>query len=181
MNWKEQLLKFEQNKNWKSAFDLLQTIISKESSNLDAYLSMNYLLMNVLVEENYDADEGEFYASMLKKYFVESYEIFSQVPEYLFFIGKIACMSEWYVDLKIEEAQNLIRRAHHLDPKNFLYEWAAYSDLNMGDSINVEGVTDYSKKALRDTAVLEQLRTKGSLGKYLENALTYWASGGVPQ
>ena len=54
MNWKEHLLKLEQRKDWKSAIALMENIIDSNGTNVDAYLSINYLLMNLLVEENYN-------------------------------------------------------------------------------------------------------------------------------
>lgn len=176
MNWKAQLLKFEQGKDWRSAIDLLQTIISENNSSIDAYLSMNYLLMNLLVEEDYNADEYGYYTDLLKKYFVESYTKFSQTPAYLFFIGKIAGMSEWYFDIKIEEAQRMMKKAAVLNPKNVLYRWANYSDLDMRDAGNKEKMMLYAKQALCDPTVMEELNAKGSLGKYLEDALTFWGN-----
>jgi len=179
MNWKEQLLKFEQSKDWRSAIDLLQTIIRENSSSIDAYLSMNYLLMNLLVEEDYNSDEYDYYTNLLKKYFVESYAKFSQIPEYLFFIGKIACISEWYFDIKFEEAQRMMKKAAVLEPENVLYRWAIYSDFDMRDSGNKEKVMLYAKEALRDETVTGVLNAKGSLGKYLEDTLTFWANDDV--
>lgn len=179
MDWKEQLLKFEKSKDWRSAIDLLQTIISGNSSNIDAYLSMNYLLMNLLVEEDYNSDEFDYYARLLKKYFMESYAKFPQIPEYLFFIGKISCMSEWYFDIKIEDAQRMIKKAAFLDPENVLYRWGNYSDLDMRDSGNKEKIILYAKQALCDPAVTGALNAKGSLGKYLEDTLIFWANDGI--
>ena len=68
MNWKEQLSKLEQSKDWKSAIALMQETINQNSSSIDAYLSMNYLLMNLLVEEQYDPNDHNYYAGLLKKY-----------------------------------------------------------------------------------------------------------------
>lgn len=78
MNWKAQLSKLEQGKNRKSAIALMQETINQNSNSMDAYLSMNYLLMNLLVEEQYDPNDHDYYAGLLKKYFIESYAKFSQ-------------------------------------------------------------------------------------------------------
>ena len=84
MNWEEQLAKLEQRKDWKSAIVLMQETINQNSNSVDAYLIMNYLLMNLLVEEQYEPNDHNYYAGLLKKYFIESYAKFSDNPEYLF-------------------------------------------------------------------------------------------------
>ncbi|MCI1682495.1 MAG: hypothetical protein LKI39_08060 [Bacteroides sp.] len=174
MDWKKLLFKFEQNKDWKSAIALMQNILSKGNANIDAYISINYLLMDILVEEYYDLGEHDYYARLLKKYFIESYSKFSNNPEFLFFIGKIACMSEWYFGIEIEEAQGLMKKAAKLDPENILYKWANYSDLDMRDLCNREKMAVYAKQALSNPKVKEKLDAEGAFGKYLWDSLNYW-------
>lgn len=175
MNWKEQLSKLEQVKDWESAITLMQETINRNSNSIDAYLSMNYLLMNLLVEEQYDLKKHDYYAELLKKYYIESYAKFSNDPEYLFFIGQIACISEWHFDIDIEEAQSMIKKASEIEPYNVLYKWSDYSDLDMRESGNKEKMTLYAKKALSDSEVKKVLKSKGALGKYLWDSLEYWS------
>lgn len=178
MNWKKHLIELEHSKDWRSAIALMQDTISKNSGSINAYLSMNYLLMNLLVEEQYDPNDHDYYAGLLKKYFIESYSKFSNNPEYLFYIGKIACMSEWYFDIEIEEAQSMMKKASGFKPDNILYKWANYSGLDMRESHNKEKMILYAKQALSEPEVKEELKSKGALGKYLWDSLEYW--GNVP-
>jgi hypothetical protein len=175
MNWKEQLSKLEQSKDWKSAIALMQETINRNSNSVDAYLSMNYLLMNLLVEEQYDPNDHDYYAGLLKKYFIESCTKFSNNPEYLFYIGQIACISEWYFDIEIEEAQSMMKKASELKPDNILYKWANYSDLDMRESSNKDKMSLYARKALSESEVKRDLESKGALGKYLWDSLEYWS------
>lgn len=177
MSWKESLFKFEQNKDWKSAINLLQETINQNNSCVDAYLSINYLLMNLLVEEQYNFNEHDYYAELLKKYFLESYTKFSNNPEYLFYIGQIACISEWYFGIEIEEVQKIMKKALELEPDNILYKWAEYSDLDMRKSCNKEKMIKYAKQTLSNSIVRKELKSKGALGKYLWNSLEYWSNG----
>ena len=174
MNWKEELISLEQNKNWKPAIELLEKTINDYANNLDVYLSINYLLMNILVEEDYSQSEHDYYSLLLKKYFDESYIKFYNNPEFLFFIGKIGCMSEWYFEIEIDEAQNMIKRSLELEPENILYKWANYGNLNMSDLCNREKMIRYAKQALSEPKVEEVLKGKGSLGQYLMEGLYYW-------
>lgn len=174
MNWKEHLAELEHNKDWKSAITLMQETINQNSNSIDAYLSMNYLLMNLLVEEQYNLKDHDYYAGLLKKYFTESYAKFSDNPEYLFYIGQIACISEWYFDIEIEEAQSMMKRASQLKPDNILYKWAHYSTLDMREARNKEKMILYAKEALSEQKIKEELKYKGALGNYLLSSLEYW-------
>lgn len=175
MNWKKHLLKFEQSKNWKSAISLLQETISKNSHDVDAYLSINYLLMNLLVEERYNPNDHNYYAGLLKLYFIESYAKFFNNPKYLFYIGQIACISEWYYDIEIEEAHSMMKKALELEPDNILYKWANFNNLDMRESQNKEKMILFARQALSEPKVKEELNTIGALGKYLLNSLEYWS------
>jgi len=173
MNWNEQLSELEQCKDWKSAIALLQETINQNSNSIDAYLSMNYLLMNLLVEEQYDSSDHDYYASLLKKYFIESYAKFSNNPEYLFYIGLIACISEWYFEMEIEEARSMMKQASAREPDNILYKWANYSGFDTRVRVKKEEMILYARQALSEPEVKRELNAKGALGKYLWDSLKY--------
>ncbi|MCE7060110.1 hypothetical protein [Dyadobacter sp. CY343] len=175
INWKEQLSKFEETNNGKSAISLMQETININGSSIEAYLSFNYLLMNLLVEEEYDSNDHDYYAGLLKKYFIESYDKFSYDPKYLFYIAHIARMSEWYFNIEISDAQSMMEKASELEPDSILYKWAKCCDLDMRDSSNVEKMILYAKHALLDTNVKEELKSNGALGQYLLDLLRYWS------
>lgn len=146
MNWKEQLKKYEYTKEWKSAIDLMWKTIDDNPQNLDAYLCVNYLLMNLLVEKDYESSERNYYAGLLKKYFLESYSKFSNNPEYLFYTGITAYLSEWYFDIDIEEAKTMIKEASRLEPENVFYKWGYYTYLDMSNESNKQQGINYAKK-----------------------------------
>lgn len=107
MYWREQLKQFEYRKDWESAIKLIQVVIDDTPNDMDGYLSVNYLLMDILVNEAYDNSKHDYYADLLKRYFLESYCKFSNNSEYLFYIGFIASMSEWYFDIKMEDVESV--------------------------------------------------------------------------
>lgn len=175
MDWKDDLYKFEQENEWELSIELMVDVIHNNPDNMDAYLAINYLIMNILVEENYNKKKRAYYAGLLKKYFLDSYSKFSNNPEYLFYIGKIACMSEWYFDLNIEEAQEMIKQAAKIDPDNMLYKWAYFNDLDMRVGNNIEKMVSYAQTVMNDQKIIDQLKSKGSLGEYLLQGLEYWS------
>lgn len=85
MTWQKILRKLEQNKEWDNAIEFMQNVVKENPDNVDVYLRINYLLMNLLVEEDYDRTKHDYYAALLKKYFDESYAKFFLNPEYLYY------------------------------------------------------------------------------------------------
>ena len=138
MSWKLQLEKFESNKEWQSAVDLVKETVDKNKDDIDIYIRGIYLIHNILVEEDYPNEEQDNLSVMLQNYFNMSYEKFSENAEYLFFIGKILYIGEWFFglddDVKPMEqrlAFQMQRKALEKEPENPLYEWAyKLSDLD---------------------------------------------------
>jgi tetratricopeptide (TPR) repeat protein len=176
MNWKEHLAKLEHDKQWDTAIEYMQKVVTENPNNLDAYLSINYLLMNLLVEEDYDNTKHDYYASLTKKYFDESYAKFSDNPEYLFYIAEMAYMSEWYFDITLEEADKMFDKAMRLDPNNMLYKWLYYVNLDRKNPKNIKPLVHYAQLALEQNSPIQKmLLNKGSLGKCLLDMLIHWS------
>jgi len=167
MNWQEKLKQFEKNKSWDLAIEFMQKVITENPNSLDAYLSMNYLLMNLLVEENYDQAKQTYYEKLTKKYFDESYGKFSNNAEYLFYMGIVAHMSEWYFGIEIEEAKQMLKKAALLDSSNILYTWGYYAYLDMSNDANNIKAQIYAKEILNNSHLITQINSKGTIGQYI--------------
>lgn len=163
MNWQKKLVEFECTKDWKSAIKLLLNIINEYPNNVDAYIRLIYLLLHVLLEEEYSKDEHDRMTVLLKEYFNKSYNEFAYNAEYLFFIGYFMGLAEWYFgqdDLKL--ADEMKRRACELDPGNILYEWSC----RFSSKDPLAGY--YAAQLLRyDKQKIKWLKTKGSPGAYI--------------
>ena len=165
MNWKIKLKELENEKNWTDAIALLQSVILKNPNNLDAYLFINYLLMNILVEEEYDSSKFEYYCELIKSYFKLSYENFFDNPEYLFWTGFTATMSEWFFEIEIEKAELMLLQAYRKEPDNILY---IMGFLLQNEMTKIEDIYDFDKQFISKYPVLpEFLQNKGALGEYL--------------
>lgn len=165
MNWKKQLERQEHSKDWKTAIELMQKTINDEPYDLDAYLCINYLLMNLLVEEDYHNTEHDYYAGLLKKYFLESYSKFYNNPEYLFYTGITAHLSEWYFDIDIEGAKAMIKEVLHIEPGNMLYKWGYYAYLDRSE--NNKQAMACAEEIRRENSIIKTLEAKGAVGKYI--------------
>ncbi len=176
MEWKKLLLGLEEAKRWDEAIIFMQEVIRKNPCDVEAYLLMEYLVMNLLVEEDYDRSKSGYYESLALKYFKEGYSKFSHNPGFLYYTGIIACMSEWYFGIEIEEAEEMRKKAYLLDPHNIVYQWKSVEDINISNITNVKKVTEYAKMVLHDHAFLwHELEKKGSLGQYVFQLMQFWA------
>lgn len=167
MTWQEKLKKLEELKEWDFAIDLMQQTIKENPNNMDAYINMNYLLMNLLVEEDYDRNKHNYYESLLKQYFDESYEKFSNKAEYLFFTAMTVFMSEWYCGIESEDVDSMHEKAVALEPHNPLYTWGTYGRLHVSDDITRKMIDACTKKILENSTLVQLIKSKGSLGKYI--------------
>ncbi|MES2619689.1 MAG: hypothetical protein V4615_02475 [Bacteroidota bacterium] len=170
MNWKTQFEEYEKSFgvhaeiDWKPAIALAQKVIENGSDDVEAYIRVIYLLHNIVVEEDYPESEHDHMAELLKQYFNESCKRFSENAEYLFFIGKILHIAEWYFGLEDSKlAVEFQKKAMEKEPGNLLYEWA-YRFSCLGDV--VEGylahqlITDEKDK-------VRWLKSKGFPGEYI--------------
>lgn len=173
MNWKERLLDLESQKAWDDAIIYMQNIVTQNPYDLDAYLGMLYLLMNLLVEEDYNNNKHDYYADLCKRYFIEAYTKFREDPEFLFYASKIAFMSEWYFNIAIEQAEEMSLKAYLMEPENTLYQSTYYLHLDEKDPKNRQALIDYASKIVSpNSPIKEILVSKGSLGAYLLEIIT---------
>jgi tetratricopeptide (TPR) repeat protein len=176
MNWQKELRRLERNKQWDDAIALMQNTINKNPDCLDAYLGIAYLLMNLIVEEDYDRSKGDYYRYLTKKYYDESYAKFSRDPKYLFYMGTIASMSEWFFGIETEDCEKMLQDAFRLNPHSLLYQWDYYGALDRENYENREAVCDYAKAILAfDSPIPKILNLESSLGEYLYGLITHWS------
>lgn len=173
MNWKESLSELETAKKYKQSVELIQKVITEHSNSIDAYIRGVYLLHNILVEEDYPDEERPHLEDLLRQYFHISYQMFSSNSEYLFFIGKILYISEWYFgvndDMKpisSRMAFQMQMKAYEMEKGNALYEWAYRLSLN-------DDMAGYLAKQILqyDTNAIGWLKSKGFPGKYILETL----------
>jgi len=181
MKWKDDFDKIEQTfghhkkKNWNEDLKLVRDYLIDFPMDIALHIRSLYLLHNILVEEICSDDEHDAIAKLLKETFTNSTVKFSNNPEYLFFIGKLLYVSEWYFGLgddekPIEErlAFQMQKKAFEKEPDNLLYEWSFLF------SKNEKYAYDLSKTILHNSSEeLKWLRTWGFPGKYMIDSIIY--------
>jgi hypothetical protein len=176
MEWKEILRKLELNKQWDEAIEFMEDIIANNPNNMDAYIAMNYLLMNLLVEEEHGENfDHERYELLAKKYFDVSWSKYSENPEYLYYTGRTAVMSEWYFGVTGDEVTAMLDKALFLDPDNLIYQWLYYWPLSRTDPKNASVLAYIDKLLDKNSSIQKNLQEKGAVGEYILDLMTYWA------
>lgn len=170
MNWKEQLSEIEKDfgfhkkKDWKPAIDLVNKLLSEYPDNVELNIRGIYILHNILVEEEYSNEEQDILIYLLPKWFNQSRVKFSENAEYLFFIGEILHIAEWYFGLEDTElALEFHKKAMEKEPGNVLYEWAyrfSYPEDVIADYLANQIITNGKDK-------ISWLETRGFPGEYI--------------
>lgn len=165
MEWKKQLARYEERKDWNAALELMQKVVKMNPESLDCYLFMDYLLMNLLVEEDYESNRMDYYSGLLKKYFRESYKKFASIPEYLFYTAVTASMSEWFMGMSDKnEYYRMFQEAFVMEPDNILYLWGKYAYVPQNDILKA---SVYAKMILDSDSIKQSLKNKGGVGDYV--------------
>jgi tetratricopeptide (TPR) repeat protein len=168
MYWKEQLRKLEKAQQWDFAIDFMKEVIEKNPNDMDAYMAMNFLIMNLLVEEDFEHSKHDYYAQTLKKYFDESYARFSHSAEYLYYTGAIAHMSVWYFGIETEDARAMLDESMRLEPDNILYQSTYYNRLDLNNPENKMKALERAKMILEENSPIKKmLHAKESMGAHL--------------
>jgi tetratricopeptide (TPR) repeat protein len=176
MNWEKELRRLELNKQWDKAIEFMEDTIAHEPDNLDAYLSMAYLLMNLLVEEDFDTTQIDRYIELVKKNYHESYKRFSSDPRYLFCMGSVMAILDWLLDKDTPDCRKMQQDALRLDQNNLLCQWDCYYALDSENPENRKKICEYAKAVLApDSPILKTLNIESSLGEYLYGLISYWS------
>jgi len=164
----ESLFGRHEQRDWKSSVELIKYLIKEYPNDVDVYIRVIYILHNILLEENYPKEEHDNIANLLFKCFEKSYILFSENAEYLFFIGKILHIAEWYFGLNDNKlALEMQKKAMDKEKGNLLYEWAYRLSCSM----------DYEEGYLAHQLIeqekdkIDWLKSKGFPGNYILNHL----------
>jgi hypothetical protein len=170
MNWKEQLSEIEshfghhEKRDWKPTVELVKNLVKQYPYDVAVYIRAIYLMHNILLEEDYPHAEHDEMVDLLKLYFNKSYSLFLGNAEYLFFIGKILHIAEWYFGLDNDKlAVEMQKKAMDKEPDNLLYEWA-YRLSCSGDVIEsylAHQLIEHEKEKV------DWLKSKGFPGSYV--------------
>lgn len=163
--------------SWMPAIKFIRTYIPMDEDKNDVEFAIRtlYVLHNILVEEFFSDAEYKIVTKVLLKYFQDAYRTYSNNHEFLFFIGKILYISEWYFGLNDDSkpikdrlAFIMQKKAFEMQKDNELYEWAYV--FSKGNDVKASLL---SKKILSgDNGYLDWLKSKAFPGRYIIQCLS---------
>lgn len=169
MKWKKRMSElekefgFHKKIDWQPSIHFVNELFSKHANNVELNIRAIYFLHNILVEEEYLDKDRNRMTKLLQKWFNQSKERFSENAEYLFFIGKILHIAEWFFGLEDNRlALEFERKGMEKEPENKLYEWGYRS--SSGDRR-----ASYLASQLIDNekSKIDWLKMKGFPGEYI--------------
>ena len=176
MMWKNHLRKLEAQKSWDQAIAFMEQTVKDNPDDVNAYIYIIFLLMNILVEEVFDISKHDYYAFLVKKYFDLSYDKFSNNTAYLFCVGITVSMAEWYVGFDVEDYQKMLHKALQLEPNNLMYQSNYYLNLDRSIPENKKAVIEYANLIHdNDPRLMSAFLDKGAFGEYWWGCMQGWS------
>lgn len=168
----------EREEKWPEAILALEQRVDQTPSDVKARIWLIFLLWYVLLESDHQKHgvSADSLEEKLRSQFTASRGLYSDDPEYLFFIGYIIQLSEWYFEDNsfpdaARQAREMIKSARSLDPQNLLYEWGYH----MAVSHDFEKSRGLGRELIKD-ARFNALSDQGALGAYFREMIE--SSGG---
>lgn len=174
--WKEHLRTFETQKSWNQAINFMEQVVKDNPDDVDVYIYIIFLLMNILVEEMFDISKHDYYAFLLKEYFDLSYGKFSDNARYLFCVGITVAMAEWYVDFDVKDYKDMLHKALQLEPNNLMYKSGYYLGLDRSIPANQKAVLEYASLICsNDPQLLQAFLDTGACGTRWLRCMRSWS------
>lgn len=165
MQLKNELELIEKERN---VYRALEYIKEKRNQNLDSYLRVLFVLLDFLVDGQYTQDDHDFISIKIKQIFNEAKFKYSNNSDFLFFMGIMIYITEWYFRINnIDKAKNILENTIKSNPDNILYKWGSLIAIDQRFEVNTKIKFFLSKQILNDNSILERLKSKGLLGEYL--------------
>jgi tetratricopeptide (TPR) repeat protein len=165
MTWTDILAEYEKSKKWQEGLALLEGQIQKEPNNCEAYVRIIYLIHNLLVDEDYEKYGFDHYylSSLLLKYYKESFPKCKEDVEYIFFLGNVMHIAEWYFDEKDNTfAIQLQKKAMDMEPDNLLFKFC----YELSISNDMEELKTLATEIYNQSKYLDWSSKKGYPGRY---------------
>jgi tetratricopeptide (TPR) repeat protein len=165
MELKNELELIEKERNVYRAVEFIE---DEKNQSLDNFLRVLFVLLDFLVDGQYTQDEHEFFSTKIKEIFSKAKLKFSSNYDFLFFVGVMIYVAEWYFGIdNIDEAKFMLEDALKSNPDNIVYKWGYYSITDQRAEVNTKIKQLISNQILRDNLILEWLKSKGLLGEYI--------------
>lgn len=175
MKSNDEILLIEETRDWRGAVYFLE---KNEADDLRAYLRMTFVLLDFLADGQYVEEEEDFVFPKIKYFFDKANLKHSDNSEFLFFLGIMIYIGEWYFGMdNVDQAKSMLEKAKDIDPNNVLYEWGYYSRTDQRLEVNTDLKYELSGRVLNDSLIIDDLKGLGLLGVYVHGILEYTYEG----
>jgi hypothetical protein len=166
------IIELEEKEEMDKVLPMLEQSISQDKTNVELWIRYLFDGWYVLLEPDFDRldIDRELLENKLPGYFKEAYELFSDNAAFMFYIGYIMSICDWYFIDKTQTngeliARYMMERAHALEPDNIIYEYfAKYSKLTHLDAEEEEKRVElYSRVKKSDLWI-----SGGLIGNYFD-------------
>lgn len=166
--WKNELKERFDAGDWSGCIIFLKGKLN-HSDDMDLYLNLLYLYMYYLVDVEDNQECFIAYQNEIKQYYKQASDLYMDRDEFLFYICFIASMSEWFLDLTMDDLKQIVRTIFRRHPENLLFKWE-YA-LFCENSIAQLGQRDLV--VINDAKILKELSEKSVLGDAVLNFIKY--------
>ena len=173
----------EDQKKWDDCIYFFKKNLKNLKNKKYLYICINYFFMNLLLEEQDFSGKIKFdeLYNLSIKYFNQSYKLFKNDAEYLYFVGKIMEPAPWYFNINDDDfSETIINKAIKLKPfsyfskieKFFLFKFNKLIKENKNfrkvmnnAELRFNFLKEYYSKNF-NPKIINKLRKYGSFGEY---------------
>lgn len=170
INWRKEVERRFDRDDWIGCVNYLKGEL-RHSNDMDMYLNLLYIYMYYLVDVIDNKEYFRLYEMEIKQCYKQASDIYKNDDKYLFYVCFIASMSEWFLDLTMDDLKRYMQTIYIKHPGNILYRWG-YSlfCLRDRDLLHENGL------AVINSRVFHELSGKSVLGVAMQNYIKYGLS-----
>lgn len=163
---------------WHEAMTALDQRLQVDRIDVEARIQMIFLMWYILLEFDHSklGFDKELLEKKLQEHFSIAQNLLCEEPEYLFFIGYIVHLTDWYFKNAefpdaIALAEKMLTKVRSLAPQELLFEWGYHMTVTR----DIDKVRDLGKK-LSDAinqGEFKKLFKRGLLGEYFREIIKH--------
>ncbi|MBS4766315.1 hypothetical protein KG007_08845 [Alistipes sp. kh20] len=167
INWRKEVERRFDRDDWIGCVNYLKGEL-RHSNDMDMYLNLLYIYMYYLVDVADNKEYFRLYEMEIKQCYKQASDIYKNDDKYLFYVCFIASMSEWFLDLTMDDLKRYMQTLYIKHPENILYRWG-YTLFCLRD----RGLLRENDLAVINSSVFHELSEKSVLGVAMQNYIKY--------
>ncbi|MCM1501400.1 MAG: hypothetical protein NC115_01880 [Bacteroidales bacterium] len=164
MNWKEELQNYIGNEEWEKALSMMPDVLVRDNYSIDAYLNYFFIFEEIVTCPSIDFSDSliDWVKRLMLPLHEDSLDRYSDNAEYLFWHGFMMIRCNWICYPDDLESEQMLRKAHEMEPENKLYAWAVLDGIERQKC---------EMEIVNNEDIMNCIISKGPVGVYLEGIL----------